>query len=159
MSHGTRRGRTHAIAACPDLFLVVLLMSAGGCSDSPVRPDPEPEPDPLVFEARVNVQLGNTAVGTRPLYVVTSSLNATQGTVRREAVLDSVTIEYSRNDDAWTRLRLLRALPFSDRLPFTVEPADVYRVMARLYATAFDGDGNVYHQIAEWQTSGTAIPQ
>jgi len=150
-------GRGRSVRALARTAGAVAILLIPACTDMPVQPEPEPEP--LVFEARVNVQLGNTVVGMRPLYVVTASLNATQGTVRRETRLDSVTIEYGRNDDDWTRLRLLRALPFSERLPFEVEPGDVYRVMAHLYATAIDGEGRAHQQVAEWQTSGTAIPQ
>lgn len=130
-------------------------LALAACGDAPTRP--EPEPPELELEARVNVQLGDTPVGARPFYIVTGYAAAVVAGRARAAHIDSVVVEYARNTEAWVRVRRTSQIPFSGDLPFEAASGDVYRLIARLYASAADGAGERQVLMAEWSASGAAF--
>lgn len=128
----------------------LLLLTA--CSDSPSRPGPQLT-EPVEIHVSVNVQLQQAPAGEQPFYIVTGTAAAEQGGVARATTIDSTVVDYSHNAGEWTRLRRTTAIPFSDVLPFTASPGDVYRVRARMYASAFDDEGTRHSASAEWVAS------
>jgi hypothetical protein len=137
------------------LLTACVVMSACGGTDEPAAPVVTiPRVD---LDASVNVQLGNTPVGSRPAYTITAFVQAFQGTERVSASVDSIILSYRLNDSPFVVGTPLRQTPFSSQLPFVVQAGDRYTLFARLYASAAGRGGMTATAINDANVSGIAV--
>ncbi len=137
--------------------MVAALCVLAGCGDDTEPLDLTPEPGPVALQASVNVQLGNTVIGSRPQYTVTSFVQATQDSVRIAARVDSIILSYRLNDAPFVVGNALRQTPFSSELPFAVQAGDRYTLFARIYASSTGTGGRRATAIGDWNVSGVAV--
>jgi hypothetical protein len=139
-----------AVAACAAGF--------AACGDSDTDPI-VPTFAPVVLEADVNVQIGDTPVGSQPHYVMTTFLRATQGGETATASLDSVVLSYRLNDGPFVVGTALRQAQFFGDLPFVVQAGDRYTLFARLYAHATGKGGRSAVATDDFSAGGMAIDE
>ncbi len=137
--------------------LTAIGLWAGGCGDADDVTQPTSHLKPVVINANVNVQLGNTVIGQRPAYTVTAFASAMQGGVKISPTMDSIILSYRLNDSPFVVGSALRRTPFAGELPFIVQTGDRYTMYARMYTSASGVGGVKGMAISDWNISGVAV--
>lgn len=135
---------------------IVAAVSLAACGDSAADPILIPFA-PVVLQADVNVQIGNTVVGSRPHYIVTTFVSATQAGAAATAYMDSVVLSYRLNDGPFVVGNALKQPQYSGDLAFMVQTGDRYTLYARLFAHASGKGGRSAIGTDDFSADGVAI--
>jgi hypothetical protein len=138
-------------------YALGICLALAGCDDKTDPVQPVVKPGPVVIDASVNVQLGDTPIGSRPQYIVTSFLSAMQDSVAVAVNLDSIILSYRLNDSPFVVGSRLGHTPFAGELPFVAQAGDRYTLFARIYASSTGIGGMKATAIGDWNVSGVAI--